>query len=232
MKQSRMVATFEGGLEATNALRALTASSTEEVVTLTVDLGQGCELGQVRDAALAAGAVRAHVIDARETFARDYVIPALQRPLPAGGWPLLLWTLAAPLVEAKLQEVAAIEDATRIVAGPGDKAMESLLGRLVTSNDYRLTTAPEASPDAPAYVEIAIVNGMPVAINDVPMPLIELLESLTLIAGQHGVGRVAGVEVPAAVVLHAALQAETHGVVRLKLLKGSCAPAPEMVGQR
>jgi argininosuccinate synthase len=231
MKQSRMIATFEGGLEATNALRALTASSTEEVVTLTVDLGQGCELGQVRDAALAAGAVRAHVIDAREPFARDYVIPGLQRPLPAGGWPLLVRTLAAPLVEAKLHEVAAIEHATRVVRGPGDKAMGSLLGRLVTNNDYLLTTPPEASPDAPAYVEIAIVNGMPVAINDVPLPLIELFESLTLIAGQHGVGRVDGVEAPAAVVLHAALQSETHGVVRLKLFKGRCEPAPALVSQ-
>ena len=46
-----------------------------------------------------------------------------------------------------------------------------------------------------------------VAINDVSLPLVELIESLSIIAGQHGVGRVDNVEAPAGVVLHAALQA-------------------------
>ena len=43
-----------------------------------MDLGQGTELEDVRDRALAAGAVRAHVLDVREEFARDYVLPALK----------------------------------------------------------------------------------------------------------------------------------------------------------
>ncbi|MBF8300227.1 MAG: argininosuccinate synthase [Acidobacteria bacterium] len=62
---------------------------------------------------------------------------------------------------------------------------------------------------------------MPAAINGVPMALTELIESLSIIAGQHGVGRIAAeerveesdeagaqlcrvYEAPAAVVLHAA----------------------------
>ena len=69
------------------------------------------------------------------------------------------------------------------------------------------------------------------AINDVALPLIELIESLSLIAGQHGVGRVENVEAPAAVVLHAALQADVHGIVRLKLLKGACEQVPDLVTQ-
>ena len=39
-----------------------------------VDLGQGRELEEVRDRALAAGAVRAHVLDVRDEFARDYIL--------------------------------------------------------------------------------------------------------------------------------------------------------------
>jgi argininosuccinate synthase len=70
-----------------------------------------------------------------------------------------------------------------------------------------------------------------VAINDVALPLIELIESLSLIAGQHGVGRVENVEAPAAVVLHTALQAGVHGIVRLKLLKGTCEQMQELVAQ-
>ena len=58
---------------------------------------------------------------------------------------------------------------------------------------------------------------MPVALNGVPMPLVELIATLATIAGHHGVGRVDMVEnrllgiksreiheAPAAVVLHAA----------------------------
>jgi hypothetical protein len=70
---------------------------------------------------------------------------------------------------------------------------------------------------------------VPVTINDVPMPLTELIDSLTTIAGEHGVGRVDGVEAPAAVVLQAALHAQTDGVARMTLFKGACEPAPELV---
>ena len=229
MKQSRTVVAYAGGVESTDALRALAGAG--ELVTLTLDLGQGNVLGQIRDAALAAGATRAHVIDVREAFARDYVIPALRKPLPAGGWAALVRTLAAPLVAARLREIASIEQATIAAGAPDYQVDASLVGRLVTDAVYRLTTSPSAAPDTPADVEIAIADGVPVAINDVPMPLIELIESLTLIAGQHGVGRVDGVEAPAAVVLHAALRSEADGVVRLKLFKGSCEPASEMVSQ-
>ena len=45
--------------------------ATAEVVTVTVDVGQGESLLAVRERALEAGAVRAHVLDAREAFAHD-----------------------------------------------------------------------------------------------------------------------------------------------------------------
>src|SRR6185312_15810608 len=59
---------------------------------------------------------------------------------------------------------------------------------------YALTAAPQACPDDPAQVEIDFDCGVPVRLNGVEMPLIELIESLTLIAGTHGVGRIDMVE--------------------------------------
>ena len=72
-------------------------------------------------------------------------------------------------------------------------------------------------PDEPAYVEIEFEAGVPVRVNGIEMPLLELIESLETIAGAHGVGRIDMVEnrlvgiksreiyeAPAAVVLHAA----------------------------
>ena len=68
------------------------------------------------------------------------------------------------------------------------------------------------------------------AINGVPMAPVELVESLTLIAGRHGVGRADRIvgtrtivyDAPAAVVLHHARAhaGEGHAVVRLTALNG------------
>jgi len=82
---------------------------------------------------------------------------------------------------------------------------------------YTLTRAPRECPDEPAYVEISFERGTPIAINGVEMPILELIGSLGIIAGAHGVGRIDMVEnrllgtkareiyeAPAAVVLHAA----------------------------
>jgi argininosuccinate synthase len=82
---------------------------------------------------------------------------------------------------------------------------------------YSLTAPPTACPDEPAYIEIAFEAGIPVSINGVVMTIVDLVASLTTIAGAHGVGRVDMVEnrvvgiksreiyeAPAALVLHLA----------------------------
>jgi argininosuccinate synthase len=226
---TRIVVAYSGSPAATRALRALAQARGAEVVTLTVDLGQGVDLGQVREVSLAAGAARAHVVDAREEYARDYVLAALRAGVAAGAWPGLVRTLGAPLVAARLAEIAAIEDAEADAAACPWDVEATLLGRIVAGDAYRLTRPPAAAPDAPAFVQIAVDGGIPVAVNDVAMPLTELFESLATIAGQHGVGRVGGVEAPAAVVLQAALRAGDSGRVCLKLFKGACGQAQELV---
>ena len=225
----RLVVAYAGSGEGTRLLRELTARHRGAVVTLTVDLGQGGELEQVREAALACGAARAHVIDARVELAHHYVLPALRAGVPAHGWTALMRTLGDPIVAAKLAEIAAIEQGTV----HGDTVMHAVganvLGRLVTGEDWRLTRPLAATPDAAATVAITLEHGVPVAINDVALPLLELIDSLSTIAGQHGVGRMDGVEAPAAVVLAAALAATSDGEVRLKLFKGTCEQLPELV---
>jgi argininosuccinate synthase len=78
----------------------------------------------------------------------------------------------------------------------------------VPESAYKITRAPGACPAEPASVEIRFERGVPVSVNGVPMPLVELIASLTYLAGAHGVGRVltplAAIEAPAAVVLHEA----------------------------
>jgi argininosuccinate synthase len=212
-----------------DALRLLAQKTRGEVVALTLDLGQGGEIAAAREAALAAGAARAHVLDARDEFARAYALPALAAPISPDGWSAVIRSLARPLIAAKLHEIAVIEGATVAPHGDAHDVDATLLGRVVTNGAYALTKPIAAAPQEPAFVAIAFDGDVPSAINDVPMPLTELIESVATIAGQHGVGRMDDVEAPAAVVLHAALQARLDGVARLKLFKGTCEQAPELV---
>ena len=74
------------------------------------------------------------------------------------------------------------------------------------------------------------------AINDVPMAPVELVESLALIAGRHGIGRLEHnrdgytvvYDAPAAIVLHAARGAMRgpNGVAQLSLSNGTCTVLP------
>ncbi|MDH4064607.1 MAG: argininosuccinate synthase [Acidobacteriota bacterium] len=54
---------------------------------------------------------------------------------------------------------------------------------------FSLTRPPEDCPAEPARLEVRFDRGVPVALNGVPLPLVELLGSVDTIAGAHGVGR-------------------------------------------
>src|SRR3989442_1742734 len=54
---------------------------------------------------------------------------------------------------------------------------------------FVMTADPLEAPDLPALVEIGFEEGTPVAVNNVPLGPVELLESLNALAGEHGVRR-------------------------------------------
>jgi argininosuccinate synthase len=88
-----------------------------EVIALALDLGQGRELNQIRERAIAAGAARCHVLDVREEFARDYILPALRADaLYEERYPLAT-ALGRPLIAKKLVEIAHMENATAVAHG-------------------------------------------------------------------------------------------------------------------
>ena len=113
----RIVLAYSGGLDTSVAVKWLADKYDAEIVTVTIDLGQGKELDDVRERALAVGAVRAHVVDAREEFARDYIVPALQAgAIYESRYPLAT-ALGRPLIAKKLVEIAEMEDAGIIAHG-------------------------------------------------------------------------------------------------------------------
>src|ERR671920_2641838 len=98
----RVLLLYSGGLDTSVMLKWIQDEYSAEVVALTVHLGQpGEDFDEVRQKALTLGAVDAHVVDAREEFARDYVVPAIKANALYGlGYPLFT-ALGRPLI-AKL----------------------------------------------------------------------------------------------------------------------------------
>jgi argininosuccinate synthase len=279
----RIVLAYSGGLDTSVAIPWMAEKYDAEIIAVTMDLGQGKELEEVRERALATGAIRAHVLDLREEFARDYVLPALKADAIYEDRYPMATSLGRPLIAQKLVEIAEIENATAVAHGCTGKGNDqvrldvttralnpklkviaparvwgmtrpeeiayaqrhgvqvpatvnspystdtNLWGRSIEcgvledpwqeppDDIYTLTKSPGECPSQATYIEISFERGVPMAINDVAMSILDLIDSLATVAGAHGVGRIDMVEnrlvgiksreiyeAPAAVVLHTA----------------------------
>src|SRR5256885_9247912 len=103
----RVLLLYSGGLDTSVMLKWIQDEYEAEVVALTVNLGQpGEDFEVVRGKALRLGALDCHVVDAREEFANDYVLPAIKaNALYGGGYPLFT-ALARPLIAKIAVDVA------------------------------------------------------------------------------------------------------------------------------
>jgi argininosuccinate synthase len=103
----RVLLLYSGGLDTSVMLKWIQEQYKAEVVALTVDLGQpGEDYEVVRGKALELGALDARVVDAREEFAREYVVRAIKANAIYGlGYPLFT-ALGRPLIAAKAVEHA------------------------------------------------------------------------------------------------------------------------------
>src|SRR3712207_5094153 len=99
---SRVLLLYSGGLDTSVMLKWIQDEYDAEVVALTVNLGQpGEDFDVVRGKALDLGALDCTVVDAREEFAHEYVLPAIRaNAMYGGGYPLFT-ALGRPLM-AKL----------------------------------------------------------------------------------------------------------------------------------
>ena len=134
MSARRCVLAFSGGLDTSVAVRWLTDELGFEVVTLTADLGaEGRDADTVIERALAAGAVAAHVVDARRTFIEDFVFPTLAAgALYEGVYPLAT-ALARPLIARVLVDVAREEGAEAVAHGCTGKGNDQVRFDLATA---------------------------------------------------------------------------------------------------
>lgn len=110
-----IVLAYSGGLDTSVAVAWLRETYGFEVVTCTGNLGSVKDLAGIQRKAIQSGAKKAIVHDARETFVRFFLWPALQAgALYEGRYPLAT-ALGRPLL-AKLLVDAAREEGARFVA--------------------------------------------------------------------------------------------------------------------
>jgi argininosuccinate synthase len=112
----RVLLLYSGGLDTSVMLKWIQERYGAEIVTLTVNLGQpGEDWEAVTGKAADLGAVETVLVDAREEFADEYVLPAIKaNALYGGGYPLFT-ALGRPLI-GKLAVTAAREHGCDTIA--------------------------------------------------------------------------------------------------------------------
>ena len=88
-----------------------------QVITVTVDVGQGEDLKAAEEKAKKLGVIKHFSIDAKDEFAKEYIFPAIKaNALYEGKYPIST-SLSRPLIAKKMVEIAEKEGATGLVHG-------------------------------------------------------------------------------------------------------------------
>jgi argininosuccinate synthase len=113
----KVVLAYSGGLDTSVAIRWIKEKYNLDVIALTVDVGNERDFSAIRKKALDVGAIKALVVDAKDSFVNEYVFPALQAgALYEGEYPLAT-ALARPLMAKLLVNVAQKEGASAVAHG-------------------------------------------------------------------------------------------------------------------
>lgn len=113
----RCILAFSGGLEQLAAVRWLREQHNSSVTALVLDLGQGEDLEELGEQALAAGASSSQIADARAEFAKTYVLPCLRALAHYEHGYLLCSALSRPAIAAETVRLAEAESAVVVAHG-------------------------------------------------------------------------------------------------------------------
>ncbi len=168
MLNQKVVLAYSGGLDTSVAVQWLKEKG-YEVIACCLDVGEGKDLDFVQSKALKVGASKSYVIDAKQEFADEFALLALQsHALYEGKYPLVS-ALSRPLIAKKLVEIAEQENAMAVAHGCTGKgndqvrfevsiaALNPSLEVLAPVRDWKWSREEE--------IEYAKEKGIPVPIN-------------------------------------------------------------------
>jgi argininosuccinate synthase len=141
----RVVLAYSGGLDTSVGIGWLHDATGKDVVALAVDVGQGGEdMEDIRQRALDCGAVEAIVVDAKDEFANDFLMPALKaNALYQKRYPLVS-ALSRPVIARHLARVARELGADSVAHGCTGKGNDQVRFEAAVA-----ALAPELSSIAP-----------------------------------------------------------------------------------
>lgn len=117
MAREKVVLAYSGGLDTSVAIKWLQETYDYDVIAVVLDVGEGKDLEFIQQKALKVGAIKSVVVDAKEAFAQEYVLPALQaNTMYEGKYPLVS-ALSRYLISRILVEVAEKEGASAVAHG-------------------------------------------------------------------------------------------------------------------
>ena len=115
MTKEKVILAYSGGLDTSVAITWL--KKDYDVIAVCMDVGEGKDLDFIHDKALKVGALESYVLDVKDEFAENYVLPALQaHAMYEQKYPLVS-ALSRPIISKKLVEIAHKTGATTIAHG-------------------------------------------------------------------------------------------------------------------
>jgi argininosuccinate synthase len=122
----KIVLAYSGGLDTSVILRWLIETYRCEVVAFVADIGQGEEVGPVREKAIRTGASTCYVEDLKDEFVRDFVFPCLKANALYEGRYLLGTSMARPLIAKGQMAVVEKEGADAVSHGATGKGNDQV----------------------------------------------------------------------------------------------------------
>lgn len=164
MSKEKVILAYSGGLDTSVAITWLMKDY--DVVAVCMDVGEGKDLDFIHDKALKVGAVESYVLDVKDEFAEEYVLPALQAHTYYEQKYPLISALSRPVISKKIVEIAHKTGATTIAHGCTGKGNDQVRFEVAIA-----ALDPELKVIAPVRewkwsreeeIEYAKANGVPV----------------------------------------------------------------------
>jgi argininosuccinate synthase len=122
----RGILAFSGGLDTSVVVKYLQEEYNMDVITVTVDVGQGDDQKKIEAKAKKLGVIKHYNIDARKEFVEKFIFPSIKANALYQKKYCLATALARPLIAEKVLEIAKKEKVTSLAHGCSGKGNDQV----------------------------------------------------------------------------------------------------------